>query len=213
MAVNTEKPQSLAAKKQERVVKTPKQKVEVSKAPVKEKDEKKVDAAKAPEVKPETKQEEKPTQPIVKKEVKKKDEVSVRGVNLPISTKYSMAICKFIKNKTINNAIADLEQVVVLKKAVPMKGEIPHRKGKIMSGRFPKKAGEHFIKLLKSLRANAINHEIEAPVITEAIANIGARPYGRFGSVRRKRTHVKIVARTEKEMVKKSKKKVGGKRK
>ena len=59
-----------------------------------------------------------------------------------------------------------------------MKGEIPHRKGKIMSGRFPKNASEHFINLLKTLSANSNVNGLENPVIVEAIANIGERPFG-----------------------------------
>ena len=142
----------------------------------------------------EEKTEKKPVQ-----EKPKKTEAVVNAHNLPISTKYSAAICKFIKNKKIEHAIADLEQVLVLKKAVPMKGEIPHRKGKgMMSGRFPKKATENFIKLLKSLLANANHNSLENPILVEAIANIGARPYGKFGRVRKKRTHVKIKVKEKK---------------
>jgi large subunit ribosomal protein L22 len=142
----------------------------------------------------EEKTEKKPVQ-----EKPKKTEAVVNAHNLPISTKYSAAICKFIKNKKIEHAIADLEQVLVLKKAVPMKGEIPHRKGKgMMSGRFPKKATENFIRLLKSLLANANHNSLENPIIVEAIANIGARPYGKFGRVRKKRTHVKIKVKEKK---------------
>lgn len=144
--------------------------------------------------KPEEKKKEK------KKEKQKKNEVVVNSYNLPISTKQSVAICKFIKNKRIGSAIGDLEEVISQKKAVPMKGEIPHRKGKkMMSGRFPKKAAEHFIKMLKTLSSNASVNEIENPIIIEAIANIGSRPYGRFGRIRRKRTHVKIKAKEKKE--------------
>tara|TARA_Y100000034_G_scaffold19272_2_gene21716 strand:- start:7244 stop:7807 length:564 start_codon:yes stop_codon:yes gene_type:complete len=132
-----------------------------------------------------------------KKETPKKTIAIVNGKNLPISTKYSVAICKFIKRKKIENAISDLEQVLAYKKAVPMKGEIPHRKGKIMSGRYPKKAVEHFIRLLKSLLANA--NELNDPIINEAIANIGSRPYGKFGAVRKKRSHIKIIAKEKKE--------------
>ena len=125
----------------------------------------------------------------------KKTEAVVNAYNIPISTKYSMAICRFIKNKKIQDAIADLEQVIKLKKIVPMKGEIPHRKGRgMMSGRFPKVASENFIKILKSLSANAVYNNLEDPIIVEAIANTGVRPYGRFGEVRKKRTHIKIVA-------------------
>jgi len=143
----------------------------------------------------EEKTEKKPVQ-----EKPKKTEAVVNAHNLPISTKYSAAICRFIKNKKIENAIADLEQVLVLKKAVPMKGEIPHRKGKgIMSGRFPKKATQNFIRLLKSLSANANHNGLENPILVEAIANIGSRPYGKFGRVRKKRTHVKIKVKEEKK--------------
>lgn len=143
-----------------------------------------------------TKEEEK--KPVQKKPVVKKTEAVVNAQSLPISIKYAVAICKFIKKKKIGKAIADLEQVLVLKNAVPMKGEIPHRRGKIMSGRYPKKATEYFIKVLKSLQANAVANELEQPVIVKAMANLASRPYGRFGSVKRKRTHLKIIAKNKK---------------
>ena len=144
-----------------------------------------------------------------RKELKKKEEKTrktnavVNGFNIPVSTKHSMAICIFIKRKKIQQAIKDLEEVARLRRAVPMKGEIPHRKGDIMSGRFPEKAAKQFIILLKSLSSNAIHNGIEDPIIVEAFANIGARPFGRQG-VRRKRTHIKIVA--ESKMKKQEKK-------
>lgn len=132
----------------------------------------------------------------------KKTEVFVNAKNVPISTKHSMAICKFIKYKKIEDAMNDLEQVLKIKKAVPMKGEIPHRKGKGMSsgsGRFPVKSAKNFIVLLKSLSGNAAYNGIEEPIIIEAVANLGKRPYGRFGRVRKKRTHVKLVAKSKLE--------------
>lgn len=137
--------------------------------------------------------------PIVKKEIVKKEEVNVNGKNIPVSTKHSMAICKFIKGKEIQKAIEYLEKVVVGKKAIPMKGEIPHRKGKMMSGRFPKNASIEFVRLLKSVEANARNNDILNPIVTEAFANIGARPFGRFGRTRKKRSHITIKCREKKE--------------
>jgi len=162
------------------------------------------------QIKDKVKQEDKPKEekkkPIQKKPVIKKNEVVVNGISLPISTKYSVAICKFIKGKNIDRAVEDLEQVIAKKKAVPMKGEIPHRKGKkMMSGRFPKKASENFIKLLRSLQANANNHNVDEPIVAEAVANLASRPFGRFGRIRKKRTHVKIVAREKKKIEKKKK--------
>ena len=138
-----------------------------------------------------------------KKEVKKhvhekpkKTEAVVIAENLPISKKDSSAISKFIRGKRIEDAIKDLEDVLKFKRAVPMRGEIPHRRGKgMMSGRYPKKASENFIKLLKSLNANSIYNGLADPVVVEAFANIGVRPYGKFGAVRKKRTHIKIVAK------------------
>ena len=54
------------------------------------------------------------------------------------------------------------------------------------------------------MEANVIVNEIENPVIYEVIANMAQRPRGRGGRVKKKRTHVKIVA---KEKIKKASKK------
>lgn len=178
-----------------------KQKIDVAKTKEKKMEAKPVENQKSeekPNVKSDAEKKVEEKKSEIKKPVKKnkKDEVVVNGKSVPISMKYSMAICKFIKHKSIQKAIADLEEVTKLRKAVPMKGEIPHRKGKIMSGRFPKRAAESFIMLLKSLLGNANNHDLDDPVISEAIANQASRPYGRRG-IKRKRTHVTIRARNK----------------
>ncbi|OGJ12333.1 hypothetical protein A3K62_02075 [Candidatus Pacearchaeota archaeon RBG_16_35_8] len=148
----------------------------------------------------------------VKKEVKKtekqkKTEAIVRGMNLPISSKQSFAICKFIKNKEINRAINELEEILAHKRALPMKGEIPHRRGKgMMSGRYPQNSVKEFIKLLKSLNANATANEMSNPFICEAQGNFASRPFGRFGRVRKKRSHVTILAKEKALMGKGAKK-------
>ncbi len=150
------------------------------------KEEKKVEPA------VEEKKEEKKTE---KKQIQKvkRDEASVEGISLPISTKDSVAICKFVKNKTIERALVDLDLVSKFKKAIPMKGEVPHRKGKgMMAGRYMTKPVGYFIKMLKNLQANANVNGIEEAVIVEAIPNRASRPYGRFGRVKRKRTHIHI---------------------
>lgn len=186
---NTEKPMGQAQKKKEATAKAPKQKLEKTNITNTEKKPLNKDTEKKEEIKKEITKK--------KKEIKvKKTEAIVNVKGVPVSTKYSMAICRFIKNKKIEKAIKDLEDVLQFKKAVPMKGEIPHRKGKkIMSGRYPKRATEHFIKLLKSLLANANHNGLENPIITEAVSNIGKRPFGKFGRIRRKRTHIKITAK------------------
>jgi ribosomal protein L22 len=155
----------------------------------------------------EEKKADKPKEVVKPKEKPKKTEAIVNAKNLPISTKHSAAICRFIKNKKIGDAISDLEKVLKLKKSVPMKGEVPHRKGKgVMSGKFPKNAALRFITLLKTLSANSNYNGLDDPVIVECIANIGSRPYGRFGWVRKKRSHVRIVAKERKNKMKKKRK-------
>jgi len=210
---NPQQKEKKSMKKQE-VVQKVKKPVQPAEAPkkIEEKPTTIVKPLKAEEKQPETakeelktpveavKTEEKKPEPVkeVKKETPKikKTEVSVRGINLPISTKDAKFICKFIVKKRIADAIRDLGQVEVGRKAVPMKGEIPHRKGKgISSGRFPKKAAKNFIIILKSLAANANEGNLDEPIIVEAMANMAARPYGRFGRTQKKRTHVKIIAK------------------
>ncbi|HTY44014.1 MAG TPA: uL22 family ribosomal protein [Patescibacteria group bacterium] len=142
---------------------------------------------------------------IDKKAKPKRTEAVVNGKSVPISTLDSMYIGKFIRNKTIPKAIADLEEVLAFKRAIPMKGEIPHRKGKIMAGRYPLNAIKEFIKLLKSLQANANVNGMDNPIIVESIANMAYRPFGRFGRVRRKRTHISIKVK-EKKLISKKKK-------
>jgi len=61
-------------------------------------------------------------------------------------------------------------------------------------GAYPQRASKQFIVLLKSLAGNANNHEILEPIVVEAHANWAPAPRGRFGRVRRKRTHITLRA-------------------
>ncbi len=135
---------------------------------------------------------------VEKKEVKvdskfKKNEAVVHGRNLRISKKQSVAICGFIRGKNVDEAIDMVEDVVKMKRAVPMRGEIPHRKGKgMMSGRYPVKAGGVFVKLLKSLKSNAIVNELELEKYKIFCrTDPASRPY-KSGRRRMKRAHVEI---------------------
>ncbi len=144
----------------------------------------------------------------IEKKKPRKNEAVARGYSMPISTKQSMAVCKFIKWKTTEKAISDLENVIKKKVAVPMKGEIPHRKGKIMSGRFPQNTSMEFIKLLKGLEANAREAGIENGKISMATASMASRPFGRFGAHRKKRTNVIVKIQLNDKMKNKVEKKM-----
>ena len=123
-----------------------------------------------------------------------KTEAIVNGKGLHISTKHSIAICNYIRNKNIDKAISMLEEVEQFNKAIPLRGEIPHRKGKgMMSGRYMTNAVKEFIKLLKSLKSNAIVNELELEkYVIFCKADLASRPYKRFGKGRTKRTNVLI---------------------
>lgn len=202
----TEKNYNPEQGKQHVVKQETKQKVET---PIEKKEEKvndkveeqkKEEGAEQVQASSSTSQERKKT-PTRKTPVEKKDEAVVNGFGLNISTKDAVAICKFIRGKPINRAVEELEEVLKFKRAIPMKGEIPHRKGKgMMSGRYPIYAVRHFIRMLKDLKANANVNMVEEPIIVEAVPNKAAQPYGRFGAFRRKRTHVKIVAKEKNKM-------------
>ncbi len=134
-----------------------------------------------------------------KPEIKKKTRAIVRGKDLHISTKHSVAICRLVRGKKMEKAVAELEKVLKKEKPIKMKGEIPHRKGKGRErGRYPIKACKVFIKLLKSLAANSSVNGLEEPYIFVAKADQASRPYRRFGSKRFKRTHILLIAKDKK---------------
>ena len=81
-----------------------------------------------------------------------------------------------------------------------------------MSGRFPIKDSKEFIIILKSLKGNTLTNNMESPIIKEAISNQASRPLGKGGRVKRKRTHVTIIAKEIKEKKKEDKKKEGKKK-
>jgi len=130
-------------------------------------------------------------------QIKKKEEAIAKGENFHASKKNCMYICSFIKNKSIDKAIEDLESVIKMKTPIPFKGEIPHRKGKgIMSGRYPIKASGLFINLLKGLKGNILVNQmdLDKSIISIASASWASRPQRRGGR-QFKRTNVILVAK------------------
>ncbi|MEK6860010.1 MAG: uL22 family ribosomal protein [Nanoarchaeota archaeon] len=147
------------------------------------------------EEKTQTKEKEKHETKIHDEKTIKKQAI-VNGRDLPVGLKHAVAVCNFIKGKDIDRAISMLEEVAKMKRPIPMRGEIPHKKGMRFasgSGRYPVKASLVFIKLLKSLKSNAIVNEIEIEKYRiHCIPNLASRPYKRFGAGRFKRCHVTI---------------------
>jgi len=126
--------------------------------------------------------------------------VKVLGRFLPISRKDSYEVAAAIKGKPVNKAITFLENVEKGKDAVPFRrftGDVPHRAGKMASGRFPRKTSIYVLGLLKTLKKNAENKNLNADKlkIVHSAAQKGPNMMRR-GRVRgrRKITHFELVA-------------------
>jgi ribosomal protein uL22 len=125
--------------------------------------------------------------------------IKSNGRDLPISTKHSIAICNAIRGKNLKYAQNLLEDVIIKKKPIIMRGEIPHRAVIGRSGRYPVKAAGCFIKMLKELRANADVKGFSGELfISKAISNLASRPSRStriaYGRKKFKRTHVELEA-------------------
>jgi len=193
-------------KKQEKIKQKPEIKEE-QKQPIKLeitpgiKQEKKIES-------PKEEKKEEPKKPSIKK-------VRVYLRDVPISTKQSVALCRFIKGKNPQKVLPLLEKVLKKKMAIPMRGEIPHRSGMpkgMPRGRYPVNATNFFIKALKNLIANAKVKLLDSEnlIINFAKADKASRPIRAtrlaFGGKHFKRSHVLIEAE-EKEIKEKPKEK------
>lgn len=193
-----------AKEKMEEKVETPKKeaKAEVAGAEMKKEVKKVVEQAKEKGAAAAKKDDKKLEDKAEKKDAKKKDEkpkvkkeeAVARGSSLHMSKKHAMALSRFVKFKDIDTALSHLDKVMKMKMAVPMKGEIPHRKGNMMSGRYPIKAAGQFVNVLKALKGNALVNglELEKAKIYFASASWAARPMRRGGRQQSKRTNLTI---------------------
>ncbi len=145
------------------------------------------------------------------------------GRSLPISTKFAIEVCGFIRYKNLQEAKRLLEGTVAIKIPIPFKKavhDLGHKKG-IGPGRFPRNAAREILVVLKSLEANAQNMGLDTSrlKLTHAVASFASRPThgGRHRGLF-KRTHIFLEAeesapKAKKEDKKKSSQKEQGKKK
>lgn len=153
-----------------------------------------------------------------KKQLGTEHMASAKGLNLSISTKQSVEISYHLRYRDTSFAKQFLEEVVKLKKAVPFRRftrDIGHKPG-ISAGRFPQKAASEFLKLIKSVEANAQAKGLNTSnlKIIKLLANKASVPLT-GGRNRRgtKRTHLEIQVKEgrEKKTDRKFEKKGNGK--
>ena len=121
------------------------------------------------------------------------------GRSLPISTKQSIELCRFIRNKPVKKAKEVLNAVARLKMPVPFKrfvGGLGHKK-KIGPGSYPAKAAKEILKLVEGVEANAQFKGLNTNdlVIAHIKADKASKTW-HFGRQRRrqmKRTNLELV--------------------
>lgn len=135
----------------------------------------------------------------VKKE--EKNVAKAKGVNLPISLKYSIEICNYIRGDSLARAKTKLESSISQKKAIPFKrftNGVGHKSGSdIVSGRFAVKACKEILKLLESAESNAVfkNLNISKLKITHIAASQSPKSWhhGRQRRQKVKSCHLEII--------------------
>ena len=165
----------------------------------------------------ETKVEEKNTES--KKETKKKVEIKAKdvavanGFSMKISPKQCKYVCRVVKGKSPEAAVARLQAVIDEKRPIPMAGlEVGHKKGKgLAGGKFPKNACKGVMEIIKQAAANAIVAGIENPVVAIARSDRASAPYRKAGR-KAKRTHIHIEIRDRVKMMEAKSTKKGAKK-
>ena len=141
---------------------------------------------------------------MIKQEYNKETMALVVGKALPISTKQSIEVCNFIRNKNVQKMKDYLNDVINMKKVVKFtrfnKG-MGHKKG-VGPGRYPIKTSTEILRLLESAESNAQFKGLNS--LNLVIGHIKADKassawhYGRQRRRKMKRTTVEIIL-TEKE--------------
>ncbi len=126
------------------------------------------------------------------------------AIALPVSTKQSVELCRFIRNRTVKKAKELLNGVAQLKTPVPFRRyimDLGHKK-KIGPGSYPAKAAKEFLKLVEGVEANAQFKGLNTNnlVIIHIKADKSSKTW-HFGRKRRrqmKRTSLELVVEEKK---------------
>ncbi len=139
---------------------------------------------------------------------------TAKALSLPISTKHCIMISYHLRYHSVKYAQDCLENVIKLRTPIPFhrfNKDRGHKAG-ISAGRFPEKAAREFLRLVKSVEANAQAKGLDPSnlKIVKLIANKASIPStGRRLRHSTKRTHLEIAvqegsARKKKEAGKQS---------
>jgi len=137
------------------------------------------------------------------------NEAKAVGVAIPVSYKQSYEVAKFIRGKNVQLAKKMLQDVVDMKRPVPMTrfhGDTGHKHG-MAAGRFTINTCGFILKLLKSAESNAQFKGLSTAnlIVKHIAAQRGPTTfrYGRHKRRQAKRAHVEIILAEQKATPKK----------
>jgi len=134
------------------------------------------------------------------------------GSELHISPKHAREVCRAVRGKKVENAVAYLENVLDMKDAIPFKRykkKVAHRRGlkKWYAGRYPVKATSEILKLIRAAKSNAEYKGLDTEALRvwhaatkkgRTIRGIMPRAFGRATSKDTETVTVEIVLKEEK---------------
>lgn len=121
---------------------------------------------------------------------------AIANVTIPVSTKYSVNVGRWIRGDNVDKAIAKLEKVMKKKLPVPCptyNDKIPHKPG-IGPGRYPIKVAEYVIKTIELVKSNAKVKGLDVTklIINDFIPNMAWSKNNRSKYKRGRMTNLKI---------------------
>ncbi|MHC1611085.1 MAG: 50S ribosomal protein L22 [Candidatus Methanospirareceae archaeon] len=145
------------------------------------------------------------------KEIDPETTAKAMAYELHISPKHALEVCRAIKGKKVEDAEAYLEDVLDMKAAVPFKRykkKVPHRRGlkNWYAGRYPLKATEEILKLLRDAKSNAEYKGLDLDALRvmhaatkrgRTIRGIIPRAFGRATPKNTETVTVEIILREE----------------
>ncbi len=129
---------------------------------------------------------------------------AVNAKSVPISTKISVEMCNYIRNKNLKKVQRDLQKIMEYKKALPIKRynmDLGHKPG-MAAGSYPQKLTKYFLELLNSLEKNAENKGLNTTnlIVVHAKADKAERKWraGRKGRAKAKNSHIELMVEESK---------------
>ena len=132
--------------------------------------------------------------------------VKAMGRDMNVSFKDMVVIAEAIRGKKLEKSIQLLEEVIALKRPIPYKRfnkGIGHRKGnQTKIGKYPKKAANYVLQVLKNLQANAEHKGYDTDRLKiihsqaqHGISRTRRKPKGRYTIWETEYCHIQLVGK------------------